>query len=989
MLAAGTRLAGYVIERVLGEGGMGVVYEARQPSLQRRVALKLIDPRIAGDPTFRTRFEREAVAQAAIMHPNIVPVYEIGDCPEGLFLAMQLVRGPTLKELIRAHALVPSTSLELLAPIAAAIDAAHAAGLIHRDVKPQNVLVSTEWHPFLTDFGITKALSDPSDTHVGSFIGTPAYAAPEQINGAATQSSDIYALGATLYECLTERPPFLSSRPEDVIRGHLERPPPRPSALRSELPPALDPVIERALAKDPADRPPTAATLLADATRALSGEALDVTAPSPPEATESRAKGDESRRRMLLNRVLQSYRAFLDQTLGAGFHVDLPLELVPELTRRPFDRFLPAARARTKLPPETSVSDVFERTGGVQGDGLLVVGAPGAGKTTTIVELAFVLAGRADRDSAQPVPVYLPLSSWGASRVPFQNWLAAEIHRLYKISPVAAGRLLDPEGPCVVLLLDGLDEIADHAARVACVNAVNAFAADYPLSVLVTAREAEYESLPARLALETAVLIRPLNPETVLERLRGTAETRGLAAIVEREQAARDLLTSPLLVDMLTLAYSGREPSEITPSVQLGRLVDDFVERRYEVEARARPGGAPYPLDRTRGWLTGLASALTARQQTIFLLERIRPDVLPSPRARWLVRMAPKVVYGLVAGVIVCIASQVLSLELDYPDQPAVDLIIWLIFGICAGLVQRWPMRSRLPVWLALGFACGVPHQLLLGMNDAPGLLYQSLYFFAFFALVGELLLSVVPADLPPAERLSWSWPRVRPYVGPGLLTGFVAGPIFGLLFGLTLQNRGTPVQSTPYWALMFGPLFGLLWAVCRGVGRGLMPAPRSARTRPNEGIRQSARYALAVAVTTFLVVQALTLAGFGIWTLLDLGEAGTDQLAIVILLSAAWGCGSGCLLGMACGGGAVVQHWTIRLLLWRFGLAPLRLAHWLAFLVRLRVLYWGVGGGHMFIHRLVQEHFATPVARLERPTLSGRDRRPAADHEQAHGAHL
>src|SRR4051794_1841603 len=256
---------------------MGVVYEAWQPSLRRKVALKLIDPRIAGDPSFKARFEREAVAQAALTHPNIVPVYEIADSPQGLFLAMQLVRGPTLKDLIHAHALAPRKALELLAPIAAAIDAAHAAGLIHRDIKPANVLVTADWHPFLTDFGITKALNDPSVTHTGGFVGTPAYAAPEQISGAATESSDIYALGATLYECLTQRAPFLATRGDDVLRAHLEQPPPRPSAMRAELPSTLDTVIEHALAKHPRDRPPTACALLAQAAQALEGEVIEVT----------------------------------------------------------------------------------------------------------------------------------------------------------------------------------------------------------------------------------------------------------------------------------------------------------------------------------------------------------------------------------------------------------------------------------------------------------------------------------------------------------------------------------------------------------------------------------------------------------------------------------------------------------------------------------------------------------------------------------------
>jgi hypothetical protein len=966
-------VGGYVVEGVLGEGGMGVVYEAWQPSLQRKVALKLIDPRIAGDPSFKTRFEREAVAQAAITHPNIVPVYEIGDGPEGLFLAMQLVRGATLKDLIHMHALPPRKALELLAPIAAAIDAAHAAGLIHRDIKPANVLVTADWHPYLTDFGITKALDDPSVTRAGSFVGTPAYAAPEQIGGSATESSDIYALGATLYECLTQRQPFWSPHSEDVLRAHLEQPPPRPSAVRAELPPTLDTVIEHALAKHPRDRPPTAGALLAEAAQALDGDAIEVTTTTPVIAAQpapAPPSGHAPERRQLLSRVWQSYTAFLDQTLGAGFHVALPLELVPDLTRRPSDRILPTPRVRAKLPADASVADVFARTGGVQGDGLLVLGAPGAGKTTAVVELASDLARRADHDEGWPVPVYVPLSSWGASRVAFEEWLAGQIHRLYKLSPAAARRALDVDSPYVVLVLDGLDEIAEPDARLACVKAVNAFAAGYPLPVVLTSRQAEYEALSVRVELETAVLVGALDPHVVLERLRGADEMRGVLAVIERDATLLELLTSPLLVSMLTIAYSGREPSEIPAAVSLARLIDDFVDRRYAVEARAGPGAAAYSLERTRGWLALLAAGLSRRQQTIFVLERIRADLLPSARDRRLVHVAPKAAYGLIAGAIVSVASYALSRQLGFRELPAAHVVIWLVFGICAGLVQGWPMRKRLPVWLALGFACGVPYRFLIDEHDPAGLLYQALYHTVFFGLVGELLIRLVPDDLAPAERLSWAWSRARPYVLRGLLIGIVAGPIFGLLFGLTLQTQGASVSATPYWALAFGPLFGLLWAFCRGVGRALMPAPRTVRTRPNEGIRQSARYALMVALTTFVVVQLVTAIGVAIWSAL---AGGTDELGAVIVLSVAWGCGSGSLLGMACGGGAVVQHWTIRVLLWRAGLAPLRLARWLTFVVRLRVLYWGVGGGHMFIHRLLLEHFASIQRRdLERSGDAG-----------------
>lgn len=963
MLAAGTLVGEYVIERVLGEGGMAVVYEARQPSLHRQVALKLIGPKLAEDPSFRGRFQREAFAQAAIEHPNIVPVYGTGDSKAGPYLAMQLVRGPTLHDLIHVHALAPARALELLVPIADAIDAAHAAGLIHRDVKPRNVLVSTDWHPFLADFGITKAPGGTGVTNGDGFVGSAAYAAPEQITGEPTPSSDIYALGVTLFECLTHRTPFPAVDRAETLRAHLHAPPPAPSSLRPELPVALDDVLARALAKAPSDRPPTAAALLNAALSALDGGTF-VTSDAPvPSGRPVGRGGERAERSMLLHRAEQSSSAFLDQTLGTGFHVMVPLELVPELTQRPRDRILPTARAREHLSPGATVTEVFDRHGGVQGDGLLVLGAPGAGKTTAVVELADELARRAQADPTAPVPVYLPLSSWGASRKPFRDWVVSQIHRLYKVSPAATRRAIDNDTPCVVLLLDGLDEIADHQARAACVNAVNAFAADYPLPIVVTARQTEYETLPVRLELETAVLVKPLEPSTVLARLREDPETAGVATVVDRDATLQDLLTSPLLVSMLTIAYRDRAPEDIPAAVETDRLIDDFLDRRFEME-RIRSGGAPYPLDRTRHWLAELAAGLTARQQTIFVLERMRPDILRSADARRLVGIAPKIAYGFLAGVIVACAAWQLSKMLEKPEQPFAHVVMWSAWGVIAGLTQDWRTRARLPVWLVLGVVSGVSFRWLIGDDDAAGLLYQSLYLTAFFGLVGELIIRLVPADLPPAERLTWSWEHARPYILPGLLVGITLGPVFGVFFGLSLRSQDADVGSITYWAFMFGPLFGLLWAFCRGVGRGLLPARRSARTRPNEGIRQSAGYALMIGLVTLAVVQLVTVVGYLLWTLLG-GES--NELGMVALLSLAWGAGAGTLLGMACGGGAVVQHWTIRLLLWRAGVAPRNLTHWLAFVVRLRVLYWGVGGGHMFIHRVVQEHFAERHGNVER----------------------
>src|SRR3954454_2520867 len=246
MLTPGTTIAGYRIDGVLGEGGMGVVYEATQLSLDRKVALKVLANRLGEDDGFRRRFRREGRLQAAIDHPNIVAVHEAGESEVGLFLAMRLVRGRTLKEVIRGGTLDASRTLTILRPIAEALDSAHAAGLIHRDIKPHNVLVGPHDEAYLGDFGLTKTPDDLNLTRSGEFFGTPNYVAPEHVRGEpATAAGDVYSLAAVLYECLTAMVPFPKASHAAVLFAHVHTPPPRVSGLRPDLPREVDDVIAR------------------------------------------------------------------------------------------------------------------------------------------------------------------------------------------------------------------------------------------------------------------------------------------------------------------------------------------------------------------------------------------------------------------------------------------------------------------------------------------------------------------------------------------------------------------------------------------------------------------------------------------------------------------------------------------------------------------------------------------------------------------------
>jgi serine/threonine protein kinase len=283
VLQPGTTVANYRIERVLGRGGMGVVYEATQMGLGRTVALKIISPELSDDPSFRARFQREGRIQAQLDHPHIITVYEAAESEHGLFIAMRFVQGPTLKELITPRELDPARALRIHRPAAAALDAAHARGLVHRDVKPQNILVGAGDHPFLADFGLTKASEDTHITESGQFIGTLDYISPEQIEGRrTTASSDIYSFGAVLYECLTGRVPYIMGSKAALLFAHISSPPPRVSAKRPELPAAFDAVIATAMAKNAAQRHATATEMVAAAEAIAVGRRESMMRPPPP-----------------------------------------------------------------------------------------------------------------------------------------------------------------------------------------------------------------------------------------------------------------------------------------------------------------------------------------------------------------------------------------------------------------------------------------------------------------------------------------------------------------------------------------------------------------------------------------------------------------------------------------------------------------------------------------------------------------------------------
>jgi serine/threonine protein kinase/ketosteroid isomerase-like protein len=298
-LLPGAEIAGCRIEAVAGRGGMGIVYRATQLSLGRPVAVKLIAPERAGDPGFRERFERESRVAAAIDHPNVIPVYAAGEEGGHLYLVMRYVKGTDLQGLLARDRRLPAERVAAIGlQLGAALDAAHAVGLVHRDVKPANVLLTGE-HTYLADFGLSQVVgTDARLTSTGQWIGTADFMAPEQFSGDEVDArADVYALGCVLYNALTGETPYPRGTVPATMLAHLHDDPPRPTAVVDGVPAGFDRVIARALAKDPERRYPSAGDLGRAALAAAEGRHVTESertvargAAAPPE----RADGDRT-----------------------------------------------------------------------------------------------------------------------------------------------------------------------------------------------------------------------------------------------------------------------------------------------------------------------------------------------------------------------------------------------------------------------------------------------------------------------------------------------------------------------------------------------------------------------------------------------------------------------------------------------------------------------------------------------------------------------
>jgi hypothetical protein len=597
-----------------------------------------------------------------------------------------------------------------------------------------------------------------------------------------------------------------------------------------------------------------------------------------------RARQAERNRKAMLQRVQDSWiKGVLEQSLYQVARIELGLQEQPGAVERPWAMIVQElGQPARELPQDARMSEVFDELG----RSLLVLGAPGTGKTTLLLELASDLLNRAERDPDHRIPAVFHLSAWALRRRPLAEWLMDELNERYSVPKKVARAWVEEEA--ILPLLDGLDEVTEEH-RTACAEAINAYRQEHGLvPMAVCSRTEEYEALGTRLRLQGAIAIDPLTHGQVDAYLERAGEALdGVREAVAEDATLYELLDTPLVLSVVTMACKG-EPASSLGAIGAGaewqeRLFGVYVDAMY----KRRGVELLHTRMQTERWLAWLASQMRRHKQSVLLLEWMQPDWLSRRWQQRLVLWGAKILSGLTGALVG-------ALVFGLVGGPIFGLVVGLVVGLGQG-----------GIWL--------------GANRS----------------------------IEPAETLYLSWVATR----RGLIEGLGVGLILGLWFGVIFGSAGGP--GFGLWVGLVGGLIGGLYII---IYTGLVIGEMTNRGAPNEGMHHSARSAL-VSGLGFGVAGGLA-SGLFVGLASNLVDMLGDGLYNGLFVGLLVGLIGGVIGGLEKGGRACFRHLTLRYLLVSNDFAPWRYAQFLNYATE-RIFLRKVGGGYIFVHRLLQDYFA------------------------------
>lgn len=985
----GAILAGhYHVVRPLGGGGFGQTFLARDSHLpgQPLCVVKQFKPRLSASKSLQVAkrlFDLEAETLYRLGSHDQIPRLLAHFEQEGEFYLVQdYVEGWSLEqELDRRQQLNEVEVVELLRDVLQVLAFVHKQQVIHRDIKPSNLIRrKLDRRMVLIDFGAVKQVSAQQMSGSGQSsltvaIGSPGYMPVEQQSSMPQFSSDIYAVGMVALQALIGISP--KDLPKDYETGEFscarlginsqlallldtmvrydyrQRYPDAEAALQAvlalrdanlttELPLSMTPVnttvmpaalqsqtivqppppdthdqdetvlpdpasyLVRSLAKlpntpfTPTDRHSNVVSNNLDSFRGFRGTGNRGNATHLP--TASLTKQEHRNRQALLAKVKHYWvKGVLETSLHDQILIVLGLENKPDAVASPWNvSWQTAQQTEQILPQGTPILSIFDQLGA--GRTLLILGEPGAGKTTTLLQLTQDLIDRAEQDTEQLVPVVLNLSSWAGNNQKIADWVVEELNKKYQVPKKIGQPWVEQQQ--VLLLLDGLDEVqAEH--REACVEALNAFQQQYSSEMVVCSRIKDYQALSNRLHFQSAIYLRSLTSAQISYYLDSlNTDLSGLKKLLVEDTSLQELARSPLMLNIMVLAYQGiaaEDVGEILVVEERRRqLFNAYIQRMLQ----QRPG-EHYSEAEAIGWLSWLAKQLIRQSQAVFLIEQIQPTWLQTPSQKRLYRIG-----AALTGVLMGIPFGIIT------------------GGMTNGLMDGW--RS--------GLTKGLMNALIYGVA---------------FALV----VTFSKAEIETVETLKWSWRETKRSLRIGLKNGIPLGLAAGFVFGLLSELNPSVTPSQVNQQVSSGMFLGMLGGICSGVvggliyglTHGLRGSTIETKTIPNQGMWRTIKSAILGGFIGGFLDAIVIIVIYG-WML---------GWKIGLIYGLSYGFFGGFIAGFIFGGGqACLKHLVLRLILHRNGYTPWNYSRFLDYATEQAFLQ-RVGGGYLFIHRLLLEHFA------------------------------